>query len=169
MNTNEILEETKLKTKVKAPANKAQRKRRIIEFLVVAVVITFGFWWVLPKSRMLEASDLFDAAKVEAQTKEVIQLLDEGDYDALREMSVEKFAPMINEEQMEAARDNLATDWGKLKDYEFKPFLESVQRGQHSAIANVKVIYENTEVAYMISFNKTMKLNGLQMGRAENK
>ena len=155
--------------KVLTPEQKKTRKKRLIEFLIVAVVITVGFWWVLPKSRMLEASDLFDVAKVEAQTKEVIQLLDKGDYEALREMSVEKFAPMINEEQMEAARDNLAEDWGELKDYEFKPFLESVQRGQHSAIANVKVTYENTEVAYMISFNKTMKLNGLQMGRPENK
>lgn len=149
------------------PEQKKTRKKRLIEFLVVAVVITIGFWWVLPKSRVLEASDRFDVAKVEAKTKEVIQLLDAGDYEGLREMSMEKFAPMINEEQMETARKNLSKDWGELKSYDFQPFLENVQRGEHSAIAHVKVIYENTEVAYMVSFNETMKLNGLQMGKAE--
>ena len=130
---------------------------------MVMLVIAFGLWWMIPKNKVLEDSDRFQTATVEAQAKEVVQMLDNGDYDGLRKMAVDKLAPMINEEEMEHARDNLAEDWGKLLNYGSIYMVESVQRGQHSAVVQMSISYENASVTYTISFDKNMKLNGLWM------
>lgn len=143
--------------------NKERRKKRIRDILVVMLVIAVGLWWMLPKNKVLEDSDRFRTDEVEAQAKEVVQMLDNGDYDGLREMAVDKLAPMINEEQMEHARDNLAEDWGKLLNYGSIYMVESVQRGQHSAVVQMSISYENASVTYTISFDKNMELNGLWM------
>lgn len=142
---------------------KELRKRRVLDIVLVMLVIAFGLWWMIPKNKVLEDSDRFQTATVEAQAKEVVQMLDNGDYDGLRKMAVDKLAPMINEEEMEHARDNLAEDWGKLLNYGSIYMVESVQRGQHSAVVQMSISYENASVTYTISFDKNMKLNGLWM------
>lgn len=142
---------------------KELRKRRVLDIVLVMLVIAFGLWWMMPKNKVLEDSDRFQTATVEAQAKEVVQMLDNGDYDGLRKMAVDKLAPMINEEEMEHARDNLAEDWGKLLNYGSIYMVESVQRGQHSAVVQMSISYENASVTYTISFDKNMKLNGLWM------
>lgn len=142
---------------------KELRKRRALDIVLVMLVIAFGLWWMMPKNKVLEDSDRFQTATVEAQAKEVVQMLDNGDYDGLRKMAVDKLAPMINEEEMEHARDNLAEDWGKLLNYGSIYMVESVQRGQHSAVVQMSISYENASVTYTISFDKNMKLNGLWM------
>lgn len=142
---------------------KELRKRRVLDIVLVMLVIAFGLWWMMPKNKVLEDSDRFQTATVEAQAKEVVQMLDNGDYDGLRKMAVDKLAPMINEEEVEHARDNLAEDWGKLLNYGSIYMVESVQRGQHSAVVQMSISYENASVTYTISFDKNMKLNGLWM------
>lgn len=142
---------------------KELRKRRALDIVLVMLVIAFGLWWMMPKNKVLEDSDRFQTATVEAQAKEVVQMLDNGDYDGLRKMAVDKLAPMINEEEVEHARDNLAEDWGKLLNYGSIYMVESVQRGQHSAVVQMSISYENASVTYTISFDKNMKLNGLWM------
>ena len=142
---------------------KELRKRRVLDIVLVMLVIAFGLWWMMPKNKVLEDSDRFQTATVEAQAKEVVQMLDNVDYDGLRKMAVDKLAPMINEEEMEHARDNLAEDWGKLLNYGSIYMVESVQRGQHSAVVQMSISYENASVTYTISFDKNMKLNGLWM------
>lgn len=142
---------------------KELRKRRVLDIVLVMLVIAFGLWWMMPKNKVLEDSDRFQTATVEAQAKEVVQMLDNGDYDGLRKMAVDKLAPMINEEEMEHARDNLAEDWGELLNYGSIYMVESVQRGQHSAVVQMSISYENASVTYTISFDKNMKLNGLWM------
>lgn len=142
---------------------KELRKRRVLDIVLVMLVIAFGLWWMMPKNKVLEDSDRFQTATVEAQAKEVVQMLDNGDYDGLRKMAVDKLAPMINEEEMEHARDNLAEDWGKLLNYGSIYMVESVQRGHHSAVVQMSISYENASVTYTISFDKNMKLNGLWM------
>ena len=82
---------------------KELRKRRVLDIVLVMLVIAFGLWWMMPKNKVLEDSDRFQTATVEAQAKEVVQMLDNGDYDGLRKMAVDKLAPMINEEEMEHA------------------------------------------------------------------
>lgn len=142
---------------------KELRKRRALDIVLVMLVIAFGLWWMMPKNKVLEDSDRFQTAAVEAQAKEVVQMLDDGDYDGLRAMAVDKLAPMINEEEMEHARNNFAEDWGELSNYGNIYMIESVQRGQHSAVVQMNISYENTSVTYTISFDKNMKLNGLWM------
>lgn len=142
---------------------KELRKRRALDIVLVMLVIAFGLWWMMPKNKVLEDSDRFQTAAVEAQAKEVVQMLDDGDYDGIRAMAVDKLAPMINEEEMEHARNNLAEDWGELSNYGNIYMIESVQRGQHSAVVQMNISYENTSVTYTISFDKNMKLNGLWM------
>ena len=142
---------------------KELRKRRVLDIVLVMLVIAFGLWWMMPKNKVLEDSDRFQTATVEAQAKEVVQMLDKGDYDGLRKMAVDTLAPMINAEEMEHARDNLAEDWGKLLNYGSIYMVESVQRGQHSAVVQMIISYENASVTYTISFDKNMKLNGLLM------
>lgn len=142
---------------------KERRKRRALDILVVIVVIAAALWWMLPKNTWLEDSKIFDSDAVQAKAEEVVALLDEGDYDGLKAMAADKLAPMINEDEMENARDNLSEDWGELQNYGSVYLIETTQRGQHSAVVQMTVAYENTSVTYTISFDEDMKLNGLWM------
>lgn len=142
---------------------KERRRKSILDVFVVAILILIAVWWMMPKSTSLEGSKRFDSEAVQTKAEEVIALLDAGDYDGLREMSMEKFAVLINEEEMEHARGLLAEDWGELQNYGSVYLAEVTQRGEHSAVAQMNVSYENTSVTYTISFDEDMKLNGLWM------
>lgn len=142
---------------------KERRIRRLIDILVVIVVMAVLFWWMIPKNTWLKDSKRFDEAAVQKQAEAVIELLDGGEYDGLRSMAEGKMAELINEEEMENARDNLAADWGEFQKYGSVYLIETTQRGQHSAVAQMTAVYENISVTYTISFDEDMKLIGLWM------
>ncbi len=135
----------------------------MIDILVLLVVMAALFWWMIPKNTWLKDSKRFDETAVQKQAEEVVELLDAGDYDGLRAMADSKLAGLINEEEMEAARDNQAEDWGEFLNYGSVYLIESTQRGIHSAVAQMTAAYENTSVTYTISFDEDLKLTGLYM------
>lgn len=142
---------------------KERRLRRVLEILLVIIVLAAALWWMIPKNTWLKDSRIFDEATVQEKAEEVVQLLDADDYDGLRAMAVSELAEVINEEEMEQARANLAEDWGDFVSCGTVYLIETTQRGQHSAVAQMSVSYENTSVTYTISFNEEMQLNGLWM------
>lgn len=140
---------------------KERRRKRLIDILVVIVIAAILVWWMIPKNTWLRDSERFEEAVVQKQAEEVIKLLDAGDYDELRAMADSKLAGLINEEEMEAVKDNLAEDWGEFRNYGSIYLIESTQRGIHLAVAQMTVAYENTSVTYTLSFNEDLKLTGL--------
>lgn len=142
---------------------KERRIRRLIDILAVIVVMAVLFWWMIPKNTWLKDSKRFDETAVQKQAEEVVKLLDAGDYAGLRAMADSKMAGLINEEEMETARDNLTEDWGGFQNYGSVYLIESTQRGIHSAVVQMTAAYENTSVTYTISFDEDLKLTGLYM------
>lgn len=142
---------------------KERRRRRLLDILVVIVIMVALFWWMIPKNTWLKDSKRFEEAAVQKQAEEVIRLLDAGDYDGLRAMADGKLVELINEEEMETVKKNLSEDWGEFQNYGSTYLIESTQRGQHSAVAQITVAYENTSVTYTISFNEELKLTGLYL------
>lgn len=142
---------------------KERRRRRLLDILIVIVIIAALFWWMIPKNTWLKDSKRFDEAAVQKQAEEVIRLLDAEDYDGLRVIADSKLAGLINKDEMDTVKENLAEDWGEFQNYGSTYLIESTQRGKHSAVAQMTVAYENTSVTYTISFNEELKLTGLYL------
>ncbi len=142
---------------------KERRRRRILDVVVVILILIPVFWWMIPKNTWLKDSKVFDADAVQAKAEEVVSLLDESDYNALKEIADDKMAAILNAKEMNQAKSNFGEDWGEFQNLGSPYLIESTQRGQHTAIVQINASYENTSVTYTISFNEDMKLTGLWM------
>lgn len=135
--------------------------KRILTVVVLAAVLAAVFFWVCPRSIAIEDSRIFSKEEVQARTEEVIGLLDEGNYEALRECSTSKLQAVLNKETMDAAKGNLGAQWGEFQTFGNIYMTEISQMGRHSAVVSLNASYENVTVTYTISFDKDMLLEGL--------
>lgn len=140
-----------------------RRRRRILDIVIVILILIPVFWWMIPKNTLLKDSNVFDVDTVQAKAEEVVSLLDESDYDALKEIADDKMAELLNAKEMNQAKSHFGEDWGEFQNFGSPYLIESTQRGQHTAVVQINASYENTSVTYTISFNEDMKLNGLWM------
>ena len=118
---------------------------------------------MIPKNTWLKDSKIFDEKVVQEQAETAIALLDAGDYEGLKAMSDAKMAELLNEEEMEKAKDQLGEDWGSFQNFGSWYLMETTQRGIHMAVAQMNASYENTSVTYTVTFDENMKMNGLWM------
>ncbi len=140
-----------------------RRTRRILQILLVIAILIPIFWWVIPKNTWLKDSKIFDEKVVQEQAETAIALLDAGDYEGLKAMSDAKMAELLNEEEMEKAKDQLGEDWGSFQNFGSWYLMETTQGGIHMAVAQMNASYENTSVTYTVTFDENMKMNGLWM------
>lgn len=129
---------------------------------VLAVLIMVG-WWFLPKSYLIEKSEIFQAETVEDESEEIVELLNRNDYEALQEKSTDQMKAVMTEEYMQNAKDQVGADWGAFQRFTSSLSVEVVQRGQHFAITELTALYENRSVTYQISLDENMKLAGIYM------
>lgn len=146
---------------------KSYRRTRGLK-IVALVVIIIGVlaalvYWMLPKARSIEASNIFSKAQVEAAVTETIALLDDGDYEALQKKATSQMAEVLDADTMEAAKLQVGADWGEQTAAGTIYMQEIVQMNVHYAICQVNVAYENRSVTYTITFDKEMKLAGIYM------
>lgn len=145
---------------------KYRHKRLLIIAVCVALVLMLlaaGVKWMLPSVRDLESSAVFSKTEVESTLKEVITLLDEGDFSALQTMATEQMAPALQEHTFRDAKAKLCDDFGDRIGFGTIYSNEVVQLNRHWAVCQINVSYENTSITYTITFDDNMKIAGLYM------
>lgn len=152
--------------------SKAEQKKykrvvawKIVLVTVAAVIGILGVfaWWCLPKVYEFGTSGLYDEDTVEIKAKQVIQLFDARDYEAMREMSDAVMKSVTTEENMELARQTISDDWGDFESFGSVYMVEMEQRNLKGVMVQVSTLYENVGVNYVISFDEDMKLVGFYM------
>lgn len=127
---------------------------------VLVVLLLLGFY-VIPKNYPMGKSGLYTEEEVTAQTKEVIDYFNEGDYEAIQEMCFsEAMRQTMTEEKMEEVKKLFGEDWGGFVTYGNIYLGEVVQMGRSYAVVQINATYENTGITYTLMFDKELKLCG---------
>ena len=155
-NVLELLEELK-----KAKQARTGKVIALVSVFLLAVGI-FLYWW-LPKAKWVgpDGGDKETRAKERAQ--EVVELMDAGDYDVLKENAIALMEDYLTPEYMGGVKDQLSTDWGERVSVGTGYVVEVSQQGQTYQIVELQVVYENVSVIYSITLDEELRLAGLYM------
>lgn len=154
-----------------AKERKRSRKGKSTKMIIITILVIIGLfaiatallYWMLPKGTDISESSTFVKEQVEARVEEVINLLDDGAYDTLAENATEQMAGVLNDEDMDAAKQLVGDDWGARVELGTIYMQEVEQQGVHYVITQVAASYENVTVTYTITFDENMKLAGIYM------
>ena len=141
---------------------KSKKIYRIITTVIAVVVV--GVWmfsWMQKQSSGLENSEIFSSEVVEAEMRNVIELLNKEDYDALHEISDDTMKEFLTPEVWGDAKVQFSENWGELEKLGNIYLSEAEQNGLPMVAGQVKATYENVKVTYTIVFNEEMQLAGL--------
>ena len=143
---------SKIKTKkALTPEQKKKRIRNIIIVAVILVAASVATYWMQPQNKALAESEVFSEEEVKAQAEKIIGLLNAEDFDSLQSLVVPDMQEIMNKERMDEGKARISEDWGDFV---------SIETMQDADIAAVYVTaeYENIEVHYTLAFNEDMKL-----------
>ncbi len=126
-----------------------------LAFFICAVI------FVIPRQKAISGSRYFTEEEVKARLYEDIGLLNAGEYEKLREGSLEAMKTVLKDGLMESIQAQTGGDWGSFVSFGDYGIVELIQAGQHYAVAEIKAVYENISVTYRITYDKDMKLGGL--------
>ena len=141
-----------------------QKKKRIRNIIITAVVLVIAAvacYFAMPKNKDLSQSSIFDKAEVEALAEQVVDYINEENFDGLKEMSVDEMSSIMNKERMDEAKARVSEDWGAFREVSDITAMEVTQRGVTAAVAYVTADYENAEIHFTFAFNEDMKLASL--------
>lgn len=141
-----------------------QKKKRIRNIIITAVVLAIAAvacYFAMPKNKDLSQSSIFDKAEVEALAEQVVEYINEENFDGLKEMSVDEMSSIMNKERMDEAKARVSEDWGEFQSITNISTTEVTQRGVTAALAYVTADYENAEIRYTFAFDEDMKLASL--------
>ena len=133
----------------------------VIPIIVLLAFLMLFVYWIFPKSFDIEQSKYFNKEQVETAMKETIELLDAGDYIALREKAVPQMQTLLNAETMDDVKGMLSDDWGERKLFGTVYMVELVQGNRHFAIGEITVTYENVSATYRLTYDEDMRLSGI--------
>lgn len=141
------------------------RTTAIIAAVILAVLLLLALIlrWMLPKFSEIGSSGIFSEEIIEEKTKNVILLLNQDDFEALRADAIGEMKPILTPEKINQARTFVSDDWGEMDSIGNVYSYEVRQRGKVYAMAQVSVSYENTNATFTLMFNEDMKLAGLYM------
>lgn len=137
---------------------KKKRAKNILIIAAILLVISAIAYWAMPRTTALEDSEIFDAEEVEETSEQIIQYLNEEDYESLKDLSVEEMKSVMTREKMTEAREKVGSDWGEFQSVKEIQTGALKQRGVNSAVVQMTVAYENREVVYTFAFNEDMQL-----------
>lgn len=147
-------------------ADKRAFRRRRIGVIAGAVIMALAvlaacIWWILPKPAAL--GDDFSEEEITARIENVVDLLDENDFAALQEISVDKIRSALTKETIDKVRQDISDDWGSRQSLGRVYAQGARQCGKFIIVTQVDAIYENVSVVYTISFDQELRLAGLYM------
>lgn len=137
--------------------------RRLLIIAVIILFLAFLVYWMLPKSTSLENSKIFSREDIQARAEEVIQFLNEEDFEALQDVSTDKVKAVMTKEFIDQAKSNFGADWGEFQSFGNIYLAEVSQIGKHSAVVQMSASYENASITYTLSFDENMELEGFWM------
>lgn len=144
----------------------AERERRIKRLLiavaVVAAIIAI-IYWASPKQKDLAESRIFSPEDIKAKTETVIKLIEEEDYEGLKEIADISMYQYLSAEKVLPAKRNVAMDWGAFVSYGNGYLFELTQMGRKYALAEMTVSYENVGVTFTVIFDQKERLIGMYM------
>ena len=146
---------------ISAAEKKKYTLKKILTIVAVVVVflalIAIGIYRALPKSVAIEDSTYFDKQTVTEAVERAIILLDDEEY------ATQQMQSVLNQTTIDQARAQVTSDWGERQSIGTTYATEVIQNGEHYAIAQVTVSYENVNVVYTLTYDADMKLAGLYM------
>ena len=136
--------------------------------ITLAVLVIGGFVYIYirsPKTSELGDSKYYNTVQVYEKSEEVIGLLENRDYAAIRaNYCNEEMAAQMTDEALTEATDSLGdNNWGSRTEIESKEGYEVKESGEVYAITQYNVTYENIKITYTIMFDIDMKLAGFSM------
>ena len=132
------------------------KKRMSILFICALAVCMMG----CAKTKL---SEEFEEEKVIEEAKAVIQMINEGETEAVWEDKFNaKMQYALTKEDWLAAIDPIMEDAGEFQSYEKEAVTgtEEPDTGEEFATAVIVAEYENGKNQYTITFNKSMQLTG---------
>lgn len=142
---------------------KHKRTAIITTILIIGLCIALGYR-LLPRSSEMGSSGMFEADAVEERAKQVVQMLNNGEFDDLQDMAIDSMKSTLTQEVMDQAKEQISDeDWGDFLSIGKIYMAEVKQSDQLFAVTEMTVSYENTAITYRISFDTDMKLAGLYL------
>lgn len=135
-----------------------KKKISIIISIIFVVIAATAIYFAMPKNKDLSESSIFEKAEIEALSEQVIDYINEENYEGLKEMAVDEMAEVMTRERMDEAKARVSEDWGAFKEIDSITTTEVNQRGTTAAVAYVAASYENVDIRYTFAFNEDMKL-----------
>lgn len=135
--------------------------KKIISVLFISLFATL----LLGGCSSGKLSDAFDKETVEKSAKQVIEYMNNAEYDKVTTMFQEDLQEQLSADVLKDAVDKTYSDAGEFKEYKNTAVLGQKVKTtkEDSAIAVVVAKYENQNVTFTISFNTDMELIGLYM------
>ncbi|MEG0277003.1 MAG: DUF3887 domain-containing protein [Coprobacillus sp.] len=140
---------------------------KIIIGLLVAVILViacyFGYRYLsTPKTIPISESKIFDEEKVMSSSKQIIELVNQKNYQEVKSLCSDILKPAFNGEGFEDALKQLGDlgEYQKISEYQF---VEYKDKGQTVAVGDIVTLYQKRTVIYRLTFDKDMKLDGIYL------
>lgn len=152
-------------SKAEVTACRNAKRIKVVSLILVIIGIgVLGAFWMLPKTDVIDGNSMFDEKVVISQAEIVIGLLNENDYETIKERYAnQKMKTVLDVSTMSEAKLQIGDDWGEFKSYTIENTAEINQMGKKFAVVQIAALYENRSVTYTISFDEDMLLAGLYM------
>ena len=141
----------------------AREKIGLAAGIAVAAILVLAtlIFRMLPKTADISESKYFSQNQVESAVKNTLELWNAEDYEAMRTNATEQMKPLLDKENMGEIRNQIAEDWGELRQTGQIYVTEVAQGSAHYAVAEVTVTYEKVSVIFRLSYDEDMRLGGL--------
>ncbi len=135
--------------------------RKLISVLFISLFATV----LLGGCSSGKLSDAFDKETVEKSAKQVIEYMNNAEYDKVSQMFQENLQEQLSADVLKDAVEKTYSNAGVFKEYKNIAVLGQKLKAtkEDSAVAVVVAKYENQSVTFTISFNTDMELIGLYM------
>lgn len=138
---------------------KEKWKKIICIILVIVLVIGSLIYWALPKTYDIEKSRFFQKDVLLEEAEEIIDILDEKDYEALESRADKTMKSLMENGSVKNLLQGY--DWGERESFGDTYVVEMHQFWIKNAVVQIETQYEEASIVYTISFNRDMELAGL--------
>lgn len=142
---------------------KGRTAKIVLGIVFIVIVLVVYAWWLFPKASEIGDSGNFTVETLEDRVENVILLLNQNDFEALKVDACEEMQSVLEQESIDKARAVIGGDWGEMQAIGTMYAQEVRQQGKLYAVTQTVVIYSNVDVIYTISFDEDMKLAGIYM------
>jgi len=139
----------------------------LIIFVVILAVIILAIALYnrqTPKVSEVGSSGLFDKTVVLSTSKQVVELINEDNYEILQDQyTAAEIKEALTPEVMLSAKQQLGNDWGEFQRFTSEYTSEVKVSGRTYAGVEIVALYENRSITFTMQFDEDMLLTLLYM------